>query len=151
MLWTLPSYNIHPHLHLLQTLPCDAILHQTTFAPPHPHPPLLQVELCKVKLDRAVKLIAGLGGEKSRWTAAAAALGDSYSQLAGDVLLAAAQIAYLGPFTSTYRADCVASWVEAARAAAVPCGEKFRLSAVLGDAVKIRCGHDCAKAALLSS
>jgi dynein heavy chain len=52
---------------------------------------------------RAQKLIAGLGGEKSRWTAAAARLGQEYQQLTGDVLLAAASIAYLGAFTSTYR------------------------------------------------
>lgn len=52
---------------------------------------------------RAQKLIAGLGGEKSRWTAAASRLGQEFVQLTGDVLLAAAQIAYLGAFTSTYR------------------------------------------------
>lgn len=54
------------------------------------------VRMCSIKLDRAQKLIAGLGGEKSRWTAAAEALGGQYTQLTGDVLLASAQIAYLG-------------------------------------------------------
>ncbi len=63
--------------------------------------------MCSVKLDRAEKLISGLGGEKTRWTAAAKALGELYTQLAGDVLLAAAQIAYLGPFTATYRCTLV--------------------------------------------
>lgn len=29
------------------------------------------VHMCTVKLDRAEKLIKGLGGEKTRWTAAA--------------------------------------------------------------------------------
>jgi len=52
---------------------------------------------------RAQKLIAGLGGEKSRWTAAAERLGREFEQLTGNVLLAAAQIAYLGAFTSAYR------------------------------------------------
>lgn len=56
---------------------------------------------------RAQKLIAGLGGEKNRWTAAAQNLGEAYVQLTGDVLLAAAQIAYLGPFTTTYRYQVV--------------------------------------------
>ena len=68
------------------------------------------VHMCSVKLDRAEKLITGLGGEKTRWTAAARSLGDQYIKLTGDVLLAAAQIAYLGPFTAVYR--CVRqSWV----------------------------------------
>ena len=56
-----------------------------------------------VKLERAEKLISGLGGEKTRWTAAARTLGDQYIKLTGNVLLAAAQIAYLGPFTASYR------------------------------------------------
>lgn len=30
-----------------------------------------EVQLCTVKLERAEKLISGLGGEKQRWTAAA--------------------------------------------------------------------------------
>jgi dynein heavy chain, axonemal len=62
-----------------------------------------EVEMCKIKLDRAQKLIAGLGGEKTRWTAAAEGLTILYIKLTGDVLLAAAQIAYLGPFTAGYR------------------------------------------------
>lgn len=54
------------------------------------------VYMCTVKLDRAQKLIAGLGGEKSRWTAVAARLGQQFVALTGDIVLAAAQIAYLG-------------------------------------------------------
>ena len=58
---------------------------------------------CSVKLERAEKLISCLGGEKTRWTAAARTLGDQYIKLTGNVLLAAAHIAYLGPFTASYR------------------------------------------------
>lgn len=86
---------------------------------------------------RAQKLIAGLGGEKSRWTAAAERLGQEYTQLTGDVLLAAAQIAYLGAFTSTYRTECLKGWVKACTAKGVPCSDRFKLAAVLGDPVKV--------------
>ena len=34
--------------------------------------------LCEQKLDRAEKLIGGLGGEKSRWTETAADLAEVY-------------------------------------------------------------------------
>ncbi len=67
--------------------------------------------MCTVKLDRAEKLITGLGGEKTRWTAAGVSLGQLYVRLTGDVLLAAAQIAYLGPFTANYRVDVTREWV----------------------------------------
>jgi dynein heavy chain len=33
-----------------------------------------EVEVCTAKLERAEKLISGLGGEKARWTEAAASL-----------------------------------------------------------------------------
>lgn len=95
--------------------------------------------MCPVCSCRAQKLIAGLGGEKSRWTAAAERLGQQYVQLTGDVLLAAAQIAYLGAFTSTYRTECLKGWVQACTAKGVPCSERFKLAAVLGDPVKVRC------------
>ena len=45
------------------------------------------VELCKVKLERAEKLIGGLAGEKVRWTAASKQLVIDYAALTGDALL----------------------------------------------------------------
>lgn len=96
------------------------------------------VHMCTVKLDRAEKLISGLGGEKTRWTAAARALGEQYVKLTGDVLLAAGQIAYLGPFTGSYRAYVLGQWVTACQRSGIPCNDRFKLEAVLGDPVKIR-------------
>lgn len=54
------------------------------------------VDTCSKKLDRATKLIGGLGGEKSRWTEVAKKLGANYVNLTGDVLLSSGFIAYLG-------------------------------------------------------
>lgn len=34
------------------------------------------IDLCSKKLDRAEKLIGGLGGEKTRWTETAKSLGE---------------------------------------------------------------------------
>jgi dynein heavy chain len=36
------------------------------------------IDLCEKKLDRAEKLIGGLGGEKERWTETARMLEDKY-------------------------------------------------------------------------
>lgn len=55
-----------------------------------------QVRVCEEKLDRAQKLIGGLGGEKARWTQVAAELGERHTRLVGDMLMAAGFIAYLG-------------------------------------------------------
>jgi len=62
-----------------------------------------EVQLCSIKLERAEKLIGGLGGEKVRWTETAQRLKDAYTHLVGDMIISAAIIAYLGPFTSAYR------------------------------------------------
>ena len=61
------------------------------------------IALCSQKLDRAEKLIGGLGGEKNRWTENARVLGDNYFNVTGDVLLSAAVVAYLGAFTVKFR------------------------------------------------
>ena len=71
-----------------------------------------QVALCAEKLDRAEKLIGGLGGERIRWSEVASTLTVTYDNLAGDVLVASGVIAYLGAFTAKYRDDCVKDWTK---------------------------------------
>ena len=61
------------------------------------------IDLCSKKLDRAEKLIGGLGGEKERWTKAAETLGIKYTNITGDVLLSSGVVAYLGAFTVDFR------------------------------------------------
>ena len=74
-----------------------------------------QVDLCEKKLDRAEKLIGGLGGEKDRWSSAAHDLAVTYENLTGDVLIASGSVAYLGAFTSHFRADQTTAWVDHVR------------------------------------
>ena len=96
------------------------------------------VELCKVKLERAEKLIGGLAGEKVRWTAASKQLVIDYAALTGDALLSSGCIAYLGAFSATYREETTADWVEMCREKGIECDPKYSLVKVLGDPVKIR-------------
>ncbi|XP_030888189.1 dynein heavy chain 12, axonemal [Leptonychotes weddellii] len=97
-----------------------------------------QVELCAKKLERASKLIGGLGGEKSRWYQAADDLQIIYENLTGDVLVSAGVIAYLGAFTSGFRQKCTENWSMLCKEKKIPCSEEFSLSKTLGDPVKIR-------------
>jgi dynein heavy chain len=97
-----------------------------------------QVENCARKLERAEKLIGGLGGEKDRWSAAAKSLQMTYDNLVGDILIASGMIAYLGAFTSNYRNECVKDWVQKCKYYKISCSEEFSLSKTLGEPVKIR-------------
>ncbi|TPX37761.1 hypothetical protein SeMB42_g06896 [Synchytrium endobioticum] len=97
-----------------------------------------EVKSCGEQLDRAQKLLGGLGGEKQRWTEVVSQLEYTYINLTGDVLISAGVLAYLGAFTKIYRSEGAADWVERCRAAAIPCSDLFSLSKVLGDPIKIR-------------
>jgi len=97
-----------------------------------------EAALCQKKLERAGKLINGLGGEKIRWGEICKKLSEDYGNLTGDIILSAGFIAYLGAFTSEYRSLAVTEWLALCRAAAIPCTEKYSLQTVMGEPVKIR-------------
>jgi len=97
-----------------------------------------KVNLCASKLQRAEKLIGGLGGEQKRWADAAESLLVAYNNLTGDVLISSGVIAYLGAFTSSFRNDCVVDWVQASKKHNLPCSAKFSLMETLGDPVLVR-------------
>ena len=97
-----------------------------------------EIDLCKKKLDRAERLIGGLGGEKTRWTEEANNLAEKYSNCTGDVLISAAVIAYLGAFTVDFRNECVHEWVKKTADSNILVSDPFSVSQTLGDPVRIR-------------
>ncbi len=54
-------------------------------------------------MQRAEKLIYGLGGEKERWNSQINSISHTYDHIIGDVLISAGIVAYLGAFTLDYR------------------------------------------------
>ncbi|XP_065670290.1 dynein axonemal heavy chain 12 isoform X3 [Hydra vulgaris] len=97
-----------------------------------------QVDLCGKKLERAEKLIGGLGGEKTRWAAAATNLQKLFENLTGDVLVSSGVIAYLGGFTSAFRKECCEEWTKLCLDLDIKCSRDFSLMKILGNPVKIR-------------
>lgn len=70
-----------------------------------------QADDCEKKLDRAGKLIGGLGGERTRWIANIASIEVDLKNVIGDVTVAGGHIAYTGPFTPPYRLALNNDWV----------------------------------------
>jgi dynein heavy chain len=97
-----------------------------------------QVDLCEKKLDRAQKLIGGLGGEKDRWTEAAVNLQKFLDNLVGDVLISSGVIAYLGPLTAQYRNICTTEWIGLCKERNIPCSDSFSITHTLGEPIKIQ-------------
>lgn len=93
---------------------------------------------CEKKLGRAQTLLEGLGGEQERWREAAKDLAEGQVALAGDCLLAAASIAYLGPYTSEYRASQGSKWHSMVHGNGILVSQDHSLQRLLGEPVQVR-------------
>ncbi|KAF2359916.1 Dynein heavy chain AAA module D4 [Trinorchestia longiramus] len=96
---------------------------------------------CEEKRDRAARITGGLGGERDRWTAAAAELSVCLQNILGDSLLAAATLEYLAPFTVEYRQECIGEWHHKCIELQVGCNPVFSLQQLLADLVQVRAWH----------
>ncbi|XP_068442262.1 dynein axonemal heavy chain 1 [Clinocottus analis] len=95
-------------------------------------------QLCEARLVRADKLIGGLADEKVRWKETVQDLDYMVHNVAGDVLLSAGYVAYLGPFTGEYRAAMAEEMLHCFKELSVPHTDESNLINTLGDPVKIR-------------
>ncbi|XP_030276430.1 dynein heavy chain 1, axonemal [Sparus aurata] len=94
-------------------------------------------QLCEARLIRTEKLIGELADEKVRWKKTVQHLDYMVNNVAGDVLLSAAYVAYLGPFTGEYRTAMAEEWLHCLKELNVPHTDKPNLINTLGDPVKI--------------
>ncbi|CAC5424056.1 DNAH [Mytilus coruscus] len=80
-----------------------------------------------LRLKRAAVLIDALANEKVRWQESVKTLELKLQGLVGDTLVAAASVAYIGPYTAKYRKDLLVSWVDMSKSAQIPITDKFDL------------------------
>lgn len=92
----------------------------------------------KKKIDRAEKLIGGLGGEMQRWTVTTRLLASGLVNLVGDTLLGAAFITFLGPFPRAFREVCLEKWQTMITQHGVNNSQSFNLISMFSDPVSIR-------------
>ncbi|XP_064422227.1 dynein axonemal heavy chain 1 [Latimeria chalumnae] len=98
----------------------------------------VKCDQCEQRLVRADKLINGLADERVRWQETVQNLEYMVDNVAGDVLLSAGFVAYLGPFTGKYRVTMNEEWLTKLDYYGVPCTSEPNLIGTLGDPVKIR-------------
>ena len=96
------------------------------------------IERTKVRLVRAEKLVSGLSSEEVRWNAQAELLNSSLKNLVGDVILSAGCIAYIGPFTASYRAELTRGWNLYCTQLGIPVDANFSLVKTLADPLVVR-------------
>ncbi|XP_019331155.1 dynein axonemal heavy chain 1 [Alligator mississippiensis] len=98
----------------------------------------MKCEQCEQRLSRADKLINGLADERVRWQDTVQNLDYMINNVAGDVLVSAGFVAYLGPFTGQYRTALYEDWIQKMEEHGVPHTKEPNLIGTLGDPVKIR-------------
>ncbi len=97
-----------------------------------------QIDGCYKKLDRANKIISGLEGEKTRWTATVARLDQEYGLLIGNCLVGAGMVAYAGAFTSYFRTQMEEMWRNQIKALKIDTSEHISMKTLLEDPVKTK-------------
>lgn len=97
-----------------------------------------EMENTSLKLSRASRLIDGLGGEKKRWVELVAMYKDQEKCVIGDMLIAAATVAYCGPFTAPYRKELLAECGDKLKQHSIPCSPDISLFATSGDPVQLQ-------------
>lgn len=82
-----------------------------------------QQKTAQIQLERASKLVGGLANEADRWKLSADRLETDKRNLVGNILLSAAFISYLGPFTSNYRGEILKKWIDRCKEEKIPISE----------------------------
>lgn len=97
-----------------------------------------EVEQTSQKLHRAARLIDGLGGEKVRWTELVAQYKAQKNCISGDMVVAAASIAYFGPLTGPYRKSLLDMWVHILEDLGIEKSVHMDLVSTTGDPVQVQ-------------
>ena len=97
-----------------------------------------QIQTTEVKLDRAQRLLDGLGDERVSWMAAVERIDRDEAVVLGTVLLSAAQISYLGPFSADYRKALGGAWLDGVERRRIPIMDAYTLREAVGVPVQIR-------------
>jgi dynein heavy chain len=97
-----------------------------------------EVSRCQAQLDRAGKLIGGLGGERTRWEKTVEALGEKLVNVVGDVVVSSGVVAYNGPFTPSFRTELLQEWSAKMAELRLPHTPGADIQTTLADPVQIR-------------
>jgi dynein heavy chain len=97
-----------------------------------------ELDELQVKIDRGDKLVSGLAGEKTRWEATLIELDETYEQLIGDCILAAAFMSYCGPFPSEYRDSLILNWISCVEMHNIPFTRGFDFADFMAGAAQAR-------------
>ena len=104
-----------------------------------------EIHSVELKMQRAVKLIDQLSGEKKSWEQKVANFGSDLENLLGDVLLSAGVVTYFGPFILNYREIALfQKWLPLFKSIGdITCSDPYTLSKAVGEADTLQLWNLC--------
>ncbi|XP_058809206.1 dynein axonemal heavy chain 6 [Phymastichus coffea] len=94
--------------------------------------------LSEARLGRSGRLTSALADEEIRWIEEMKEFEKEIGNIAGDTLVAAGGLAYLGAFTSIYREQLLSAWLSRCQEQGIDTTSNFSLETVLADPYEIR-------------
>ncbi|XP_023309976.1 dynein heavy chain 1, axonemal-like [Anoplophora glabripennis] len=94
--------------------------------------------VCEDRMNRAVRLINGLSGERVRWLQTIADIEANVVNVTGDILICSGCVAYLTPFTDRYRRMLFGKWLSLIEEKKIPFSPNCNPVTTLGEPVQIR-------------
>ncbi|XP_074037842.1 dynein axonemal heavy chain 1 isoform X2 [Leptinotarsa decemlineata] len=96
------------------------------------------IAICEERMNRAIRLISGLSDERVRWIETIKNIEGSVVNVTGDILICSGCVAYLTPFTDSYRRKLFADWMDLISTHEIPFTENCSPVTILGEPVQIR-------------
>ncbi|XP_056631499.1 dynein axonemal heavy chain 1-like [Diorhabda sublineata] len=96
------------------------------------------ISFCEDRMNRAMRLIGGLAEEKIRWLQTIDNIEANVVNVTGDILICSGCVAYLTPFTDSYRRELFSSWMEKITFYEIPFTPNCNPVSILGEPVQIR-------------
>lgn len=99
-----------------------------------------EIKSVEIKMQRAVRLIQQLSGERESWSNKIIEYSSDMKNLLGDVLVSAAVVSYMGPFIWSYREMALeVKWIPFIRTLKeIYCSENYSLSKAVGDVTTLQ-------------
>ncbi|VEN45683.1 unnamed protein product, partial [Callosobruchus maculatus] len=96
------------------------------------------IAFCEERMNRAVRLISGLADERVRWIETIQNIEANVVNVTGDILICSGSVAYLTPFTDSYRRQLFNSWMKMISEYHIPFTGNCTPVSILGEPVQIR-------------
>lgn len=96
---------------------------------------LAEIDNCKKKTARALRLTSGLVDERESWIESGEKMKDEINSALGDILVSVGFVSYLGAFTDEYRKNIVEQWIHSIEKQHIQVNPQFSLEKTIGDDV----------------